>query len=55
MSRWQCEICGRIYTQAEVEELCWYDGLRCEEPAEECNEHDDVRCGGIVSFRKEIE
>jgi rubredoxin len=52
---WQCEICGRIYTQEELKALCWYDGLRCEAPAEEWNEHNDVRCGGIVTLKKETE
>jgi len=52
MAVWRCELCGRVYTQAEIEELCWYDGLRCDEPDADQNEHDDVRCGGVVSLEK---
>jgi hypothetical protein len=49
----ECEICGCIYTIAEMKELDWYDGLRCNEPDEDWTEHDDVRCGGIVNRKEE--
>ena len=50
--KYKCDDCGKIYTQAEVEGLDWYDGLRCNESALEEEEH-GICCGGLVFPIKE--